>query len=1269
MIFRRGFFDSKLRCLICALSVCASLAKLARADVVIHEIHYNTARDDTLEYVELHNTGASVVDLSGWTFVAGVRLELPEGTSIDAGGFLLVCGISEFVADEYSLPLAALVPWVGSQLDDGGERLELVDAGGRIVDELEYDDDVPWDTGADAPDASLQRVCSEAPAGDFWNWVSAAPTPLAANAVSGCPPPPPVPSRVAINEIYYHPPDAPVPSDEPLEYVELANTTGASIDLSGWSFTDGFTFVFPAGAEIGAGDFLVVCRNEAAIQSEFGIENTIGDYDGFLSNDGERLTLVDATGALVDSVRYEDDGDWAVAADSLGYSLEKIVPTAVSDEPASWRGSGEASSDSWRVASTTGTLTRDRLVFYLGGEGEMLIDDVSLVELDGGANHVPNGEFASSLGAWSGEGNHGTSDWHVGERALRLVSSGSGSSSNSVRVDLLGAPDVGGDTAYRLEFRYRSLSGNADLIARLVGSSPTRGLFFESAEDAAISPGRENNVRRDTLPPFIEEISREPLEPTSEDEVTIRVRVRDGRTPGISSRADSVRLLRTIDESTSEFDLRDDGLGSDSIAGDGVWAVRLPAQPHHTAVRLRLFASSAAGAERVSPPVHDPSIDWGYYVSDDQPDSPLPVYHLLVPRDAGQTTRQAIVAINCQTYVPIDFAHRGDLFPNVEMRRRGQSVCGDPDIIKKYLRVRFRRGRELNGNSHLNFQSLWTDKSLLREHLAWRVFREMGPPWIRHEYVRLHANGAYFGLYAEMERLDERFLERHGLDPSGSLYKAIASSEQRDGVYERKTGDESDFTDLRAFLDELHDTPSNQLEDFFRENVDEDAIIEYLGSHVLINNGDYGHKNHYLYRAPDTERWQVLAWDIDLSYGKRWDGQFGGVLNDRLNTPGISPWNGTTVNGGGVGNHLLAKFFGEAGTYYRRAHRFRLWSALREKYTPDEYERRVGELRELLFEEQQDDIDEWGRSPATADAPDAPAEFEPNLERLLDHIDVRLPWLEGYLRDRDGFRDPDRLKITEVMYNPAGSDRSEFVELWNNSGRTIDISGWSVDGTELVLADGSVRQFAFPDGTRLSDGEIVVLAKDPAALSIIHGEIRARVFGPYPGALSNGGERLKVRDDGPGHPAIVDSLVYDNDAPWPRRADGFGYSLELQDVEPDLDNDPAHRWRSSTELHGSPGRIHLPGEGVRFSRGDCNADGSLDISDPVRIVRHLFLGTPIDCAIACDANGDEELDVSDAIRLLDFFYGDIRVPLPAPGSDDCAPTDPTECAESTCFGV
>jgi hypothetical protein len=58
-----------------------------------------------------------------------------------------------------------------------------------------------------------------------------------------------------------------------------------------------------------------------------------------------------------------------------------------------------------------------------------------------------------------------------------------------------------------------------------------------------------------------------------------------------------------------------------------------------------------------------------------------------------------------------------------------------------------------------------------------------------------------------------------------------------------------------------------------------------------------------------------------------------------------------------------------------------------------------------------------------------------------------------------------------------------------------------------------------------------------------------------------------------------------------------------------------------------------------FIRGDLNGDATLDISDPIATLLHLFGGGPApDCRDAGDANDDGALDIADALYALDFLF-------------------------------
>ncbi len=82
-----------------------------------------------------------------------------------------------------------------------------------------------------------------------------------------------------------------------------------------------------------------------------------------------------------------------------------------------------------------------------------------------------------------------------------------------------------------------------------------------------------------------------------------------------------------------------------------------------------------------------------------------------------------------------------------------------------------------------------------------------------------------------------------------------------------------------------------------------------------------------------------------------------------------------------------------------------------------------------------------------------------------------------------------------------------------------------------------------------------------------------------------------------------------------------------------------------------------------FQRGDCNADGMLDIGDPIALLGELFIGgTPGPCADACDANDDGAKDIGDPIALLGHLFSGTG-PLPSPfGSCGEDPTaDALDC--------
>jgi len=170
--------------------------------------------------------------------------------------------------------------------------------------------------------------------------------------------------NLAVSEIMYHPAD---PSEDELaagwldaevfEFIELINFSDEfSVDLGGIEFTEGIRYQFD-NTLVRPGGRVLLVGNLEAFQTRYGRDlPVVGAYQdqnvNRLSNSGERLTLLDATGQEVVSLEWSDRSPWPMSADGHGYSLLPVAPNLMDLSVASqWRssatlGGNPASSDS-----------------------------------------------------------------------------------------------------------------------------------------------------------------------------------------------------------------------------------------------------------------------------------------------------------------------------------------------------------------------------------------------------------------------------------------------------------------------------------------------------------------------------------------------------------------------------------------------------------------------------------------------------------------------------------------------------------------------------------------------------------------------------------------------------------------------------------------------------------------------------------------------------------------------------------------------------------
>lgn len=126
------------------------------AAIVINEIHFDPdVKTERAEFIELHNTGAASVSLAGWQLRGAVGYTFPAGTSISAGGYIVVAENPGTILSKYQA--AAFGPWTGL-LSNEGEEIELANAAGGREDAVEYSLGFPWPTIGEPPGYSIELI-------------------------------------------------------------------------------------------------------------------------------------------------------------------------------------------------------------------------------------------------------------------------------------------------------------------------------------------------------------------------------------------------------------------------------------------------------------------------------------------------------------------------------------------------------------------------------------------------------------------------------------------------------------------------------------------------------------------------------------------------------------------------------------------------------------------------------------------------------------------------------------------------------------------------------------------------------------------------------------------------------------------------------------------------------------------------------------------------------------------------------------------------------
>ena len=121
--------------------------------------------------------------------------------------------------------------------------------------------------------------------------------------------------------------------------------------------------------------------------------------------------------------------------------------------------------------------------------------------------------------------------------------------------------------------------------------------------------------------------------------------------------------------------------------------------------------------------------------------------------------------------------------------------------------------------------------------------------------------GDFWGLYLAIENEDGRFLKEHNL-PDGNVFKMKFGNGELANIGK---GQPTDLSDLRQLLVRLNRQPDPQ---WWSQNVNLPIYYSYRSILEGIHHYDLdAGKNYTFYLNPESKKWHVIPWDIDLTWG------------------------------------------------------------------------------------------------------------------------------------------------------------------------------------------------------------------------------------------------------------------------------------------------------------------------------------------------------------------------------------------------------------------
>jgi hypothetical protein len=460
------------------------------------------------------------------------------------------------------------------------------------------------------------------------------------------------------------------------------------------------------------------------------------------------------------------------------------------------------------------------------------------------------------------------------------------------------------------------------------------------------------------------------------------------------------------------------------------------------------------------------------------------------------------------------------------------------------------------------------DPALIRDYMCFNLSRQIGEYASRTAYCELIINGVYKGLYllAEKIKADDNRVDIIKIGANdvnlpelsgGYITKADKTTGGDPVAWTMKTwtGGTVNYIHELPKPGEVNPLQNNyiysqfnslaaaaqagdaSLSDGFPSIIDIPSFIHYIIISELSSNADSYQLSTYFHKDRNGKLRAGPVWDSDLTFGN--DLFFWGFDRSKTNVWQFS-------NSDNQGSRFWKDLFDNSEF---RCYLSKRWNELiqpGQSLNLSGIETLIDQAVATISEAVVRENTLWGYV----------GNHQQRITDIKTFLTARIEWMTSNLGPFSSCTNVavPPLVITKIMYNPENSvyytdsDDLEFIEIMNNSDKSVNLTGVYFRGTGLV--------FQFPTNAILSPYSSIFLASNSGSFLSKYGFIPDGQFTQH---LSDKSENLLLSD---AFGNIIDNVNYSDSVPWPD-ADGNGYYLMLTD--PSLDNNIAGNWSISND--------------------------------------------------------------------------------------------------------